>query len=50
MGSLAVPLWHYSVEKVVFRSPTGTQMVLAYTIDGGGLAWMWLMRNDGLGL
>ena len=50
MVSLAVPLWHYCIEKVVFRSPTWTQMMLAYTIDGGGLVWMWVMRNDLLGL
>jgi hypothetical protein len=50
LGSFALPLWHPSVENVVFWSPTWTQMVLAYIIDGAGLAWMWLMRNDVLGL
>jgi len=50
MVTLALPLWHYGVEKAVFGSPTWAQMAMAYTIDGGGFVWMWLVRNDVLGL
>lgn len=50
MVSLAVPLWHYTVEKVAFGSVEWKQLYLAYAIDGFGLAWMWVKRGEVLGV
>ncbi|KAK7186896.1 hypothetical protein DPSP01_007084 [Paraphaeosphaeria sporulosa] len=45
MVSLAVPLWHYGVERVVFGSVELSQVSVAYAIDGGVLAAMWMSRD-----
>ncbi|KAF2450825.1 hypothetical protein P171DRAFT_439399 [Karstenula rhodostoma CBS 690.94] len=50
MVSLAVPLWHYTVERVAFGSVGLKQVFLAYAIDGGVLVWMWLSRGRVVGL
>lgn len=49
MVSLAVPLWHYAVEKAVFRSVGWRQVFLAYSIDGVGLVWMAVKRGEVVG-
>ena len=46
MASLALPLWHYSVEAVWWGSVTWKQIFLAYSIDGIGLVWMYAARGS----
>ncbi|KAF2259891.1 hypothetical protein CC78DRAFT_536733 [Lojkania enalia] len=50
MVSLAVPLWHYGIEHLVFGSVTWGQILMAYGIDGGGLVWMMAVRKGVLRL
>jgi hypothetical protein len=49
MISLAVPLWHYSIEKLIWDSVEWKQVFMAYAIDGCGLLWMLIARNEVLG-
>ncbi len=49
MVSLAVPLWHYSIEKLIWASVEWKQIFLAYVIDGSGLLWMLIARKEVLG-
>lgn len=48
--TLVVPVWHYSVEKVVWGTPTGRSMVVPYLVDGVGGVWLWWVRGEVLGL
>ena len=50
MVSLGVPLFHYTVEKLVFRSVEWKQIFMAFAIDGVGLGWMWVVRGEVLGV
>jgi hypothetical protein len=49
MVSLTVPLWHYSIEKLIWDSVEWKQIFLAYAIDGSGLLWMLIARKEVLG-
>lgn len=49
MVSLAVPLWHYTVEKAIFGSVEWKQICMAYVIDGTGLVYMLVKREHILG-
>lgn len=50
MLSLAVPLLHYTVEKLVWGSVTWGQVGAAFGIDGLGLVWMLVKRGEVLGI
>ena len=50
MVSLGVPLFHYTVEKVMFGSVEWKQVFMAFAIDGVGLGWMWVVRGEVLGV
>lgn len=49
MVSLAVPLWHYSIEKLIWDSVEWKQVLAAYAVDGCGLLWMLIRRKEVLG-
>jgi hypothetical protein len=50
MLSLALPIWHYSLEKAVWGTVSGRQVLLAWVLDGVGLVWMLRSRSEVLGL